>query len=102
MPERPRARLRRVALFTGCTAFSLICLLGQAGREGAAPSPATRESLRRFLQTLYDDKAAQYIEGFCDLDGDGTPEAIVYLISQNLCGSGGCNTLILSRRADTW
>lgn len=61
-----------------------------------------QESLRRFLQNRYDDRAMRYIAGFCDLDGDGTPEAIVYLISQNWCGSGGCSTLILSQRAGAW
>jgi hypothetical protein len=30
------------------------------------------------------------------------PEAIVYMIGNNWCGSGGCNTLILTPHANSW
>ncbi|HEY7393180.1 MAG TPA: lysozyme inhibitor LprI family protein [Bryobacteraceae bacterium] len=39
---------------------------------------------------------------FYDLNGDGKPEAIVYLIGNQWCGSGGCNTLILAQKDDSW
>ena len=61
-----------------------------------------QDSLRHFLQSILDDKSARYIAGFGDLDGDGKPEALVYVISQGLCGSGGCNTLVLSQVGATW
>lgn len=54
--------------------------------------------MRRFLQGHFsnEDKTLRYASGFVDLRDDGTEEAIVYLIGQNWCGSGGCNTLILA------
>lgn len=71
------------------------------GRPDAAPS-AAEESLKRFLQTLDHDETTRYVAAFRDLDGDGTPEAIVYLVGSSWCGSGGCNTLILTRDAGSW
>ena len=58
-------------------------------------------SLRRFLQTFDRDKRTQYVAAFQDLNGDGTPEAIVYLMG-NWCGSGGCTTLILTQEGSAW
>jgi hypothetical protein len=60
------------------------------------------QSIRRFVQTLSADQGTRYIAAFRDLDGDGHDEAIVYLISAGLCGTGGCTTLILSPSRDTW
>ena len=72
----------------------------QENASGTAPT--AEASLRRFLQTLDDDKGTRYIATFRDLNGDGTPEAIVYLIGNGWCGSGGCNTLVLARAGDAW
>jgi hypothetical protein len=62
-----------------------------------------RESIRRFLQTWdrNKNKATQYIAAFPDLNGDGVPEAIVYL-ANGWCGNGGCNTLILAKDSNSW
>jgi hypothetical protein len=65
-------------------------------------SPALKESLSRFLQKFDHDKATKYIAAFADLNGDGIPEAIVYLAEGRWCGSGGCNTLILEQRGGSW
>ncbi|QWC55997.1 hypothetical protein F7D01_01800 [Erythrobacter sp. 3-20A1M] len=35
--------------------------------------------------------------GEIDLDGDGTMEALVYLDGPTVCGSGGCNLVVLRR-----
>jgi uncharacterized protein YecT (DUF1311 family) len=59
-------------------------------------------SLRIFLQSFDKDKGTRYIAAFRDLNGDGKAEAIVYLVSNEWCGSGGCNTLILARDGDSW
>ncbi len=72
----------------------------QAGAIGPAAS-AAEESLKRFLQSWDKDKTTRYIAAFRDLNGDGTPEAIVYLMG-NWCGSGGCTTLILTQDAGSW
>ncbi len=73
-----------------------------AGQAGTA-SAAVETSLRSFLQN-YDevlarghDRTTRYFAALVDLNGDGAPEAIVYLSDGGWCGSGGCTTLILAR-----
>ena len=63
---------------------------------------AREASVRKFLQTLVDDKSARYLLAFIDLNGDGQQEAIVYLVSNEWCGSGGCSLFILSSDAGSW
>jgi hypothetical protein len=63
----------------------------------------TREdSLKRFLQKYDDDRTARYSRAFVDLNGDGKDEAIVYSTGRSWCGSGGCNTLVLTQEGGTW
>ena len=68
----------------------------------SSPSSAQNKSLIEFLQTLDKDKTSQYVAYFCDLDGDGVPEAIVHLLSNEWCGSGGCNTVVLAQSGGSW
>jgi hypothetical protein len=65
---------------------------------------SAERSLKKFLQNYDhgDDKTARYFDAFVDLDGDGKKEAIVYLVGDARCGSGGCNTLILTQHAASW
>ena len=78
--------------------------------QDSAPM-AAEESLKRFLQnwdtgttpkTEKNDRTTRYVAAFRDLNSDGTPEAIVYFIGKDWCGSGGCPTLILTRDAGSW
>src|SRR5712692_10275993 len=69
--------------------------------QDSAPR-AAEESLKQFLQSWDNDKTTRYVAAFRDLNGDGTPEAIVYFIGKDWCGSGGCPTLILTRDAGSW
>lgn len=39
---------------------------------------------------------------FTDLNGDGTEEAIVYVMGQRWCGSGGCTMLVLAPKAPSY
>jgi hypothetical protein len=76
-------------------------------RSPAEPIPFSRTNeaegaLKRFLQGIERDKGARYAAVFADLNGDGAPEAIVYLVSQGYCGSGGCTTFVLSRDGNSW
>src|SRR5260370_35322429 len=59
-------------------------------------------ALPRYLRTLFEDQTARYAVAFPDLDGDGKPEAIVYLVSRDSCGTGGCDTVILSYVGESW
>jgi hypothetical protein len=71
-------------------------------QQYAAPNAAAEDSLKKFLRTMLEDKDTRYIAAFYDLNGDGVPEAVVYLLSNDSCGSGGCNTLVLARAGDSW
>ena len=82
--------------------------LAQAQRQPATPLSSNEVSVRKFLQSdlrisnLDNDKTARYFAAFVDLNGDGKQEAIVYVMGEALCGSGGCRTLILARHGTSW
>jgi hypothetical protein len=59
-------------------------------------------SVRNFLQDFDSSLKGRFIAAFIDLNGDGKPEAIVYLMSSQWCGSGGCTTLVLERGSNSW
>jgi hypothetical protein len=97
------SRFRIVAFAVAvCSALSVSTCLSRAQQRPDGQPPEAEKSLKRFLQTFDDDKSTRYVAAFRDLDGDGTPEAIVYLMSNEWCGSGGCNTLILKRDGNSW
>ena len=63
--------------------------------------------MKKFLRTLDNetlgrDSTTRYILAFRDLNGDGTPEAIVYLTGKDWCGTGGCHTLVLTPHGSSW
>lgn len=84
------------------TVLLLVFSSAGAQQKYAAPGRDTQNSLRRFLQSLDDNKTARYLVAFADLDDDGQPEAIAYLISPNWCGSGGCSMFVLKQNGNTW
>lgn len=65
------------------------------------PNSTGEPSLVDCLKSIITDSDVQYISALRDLNYDGIPEAIVYLMG-NYCGSGGCNTLILAQDATSW
>jgi hypothetical protein len=75
---------------------------GQPARNPGEVSAHSMQSLKAFLQRYDADLKDQFVAGFSDLNGDGKPEAIVYVTSNGWCGSGGCTTLVLIRDADSW
>ncbi len=65
----------------------------------ASAQPSRNEELHAFLQERFaEDRTnypgTRYVAGWADLDGDGRPEALVYMMSGNYCGSGGCELFI--------
>lgn len=65
----------------------------------AAGQPGRDAELHAFLQERFaEDRTSfpdtRYARGWADLDGDGRPEAFVYMMSGNYCGSGGCDLFI--------
>jgi hypothetical protein len=74
----------------------------QSVPKQAEVSAQAKRSLRAFLQTFDGDLKDRFVAAFADLNSDGRPEAIVYLTSNDWCGSGGCTTLILVPDGDSW
>jgi hypothetical protein len=93
--------MRRAGLLLACLAF---CSAGVA--LPAHPS-ADERSLRDFLRVSFQEDRAtypdtRYVAAWADLDRDGRPEALVYLISGAFCGSGGCNLMIFTTAGRSW
>jgi hypothetical protein len=95
-----RYRIILFAVILWSMLFVSICFADVLTHQNSKLS-ADGESLRHFIQT-WDDKAASYISAFCDLNDDGTPEAVVYLTDREWCGSGGCTMLILTKKGGSW
>ena len=85
-----------------CSSVLVTLSLAEAQGTQDATLSARHDSLKRVLRTLDEDTSTRYVAAFRDLNDDGTPEAIVYLIGRKWCGSGGCNTLILTRDGASW
>lgn len=89
-----------ITMLLFCVTFAGTSSVESQEKRNEAPSSA--DSLKKFLQTLDNDKATRYIVAFEDLNDDGSPEAIVYMLGVQWCGSGGCDTLILGQRGRSW
>lgn len=98
-----RGRLARFqAAVTGLPMLCILLVAGCLAPAVAQGNSANDASLKKFLQK-YDgnpssagERTTRYVAAFADLKDDGTQEAIVYLIGQRWCGSGGCSCLILA------
>ena len=55
---------------------------------------AIRHALSRSEDAPDTDSAGRYLYNRVDLNGDGRPEALVYLMGREFCGTGGCNLLV--------
>jgi hypothetical protein len=93
--------MRRAGLLLACLAFCFA-----AAPLGALPVSRDR-ALHDYLQDrLRADRAAdpdaRYVAAWADLNGDGRPEAIVYLLSGNYCGTGGCNLMVFTSAGRSW
>ena len=71
----------------------------------AGPASASEQDrLASFLRGFFagrdgaDEHQERYTAAFVDLSGHGRSEAIVHLLSNGWCGSGGCTTLVLEDR----
>lgn len=97
---------------TGLIALSCLLLAGQPAlastRVAKAASPTAENTagpLKAFLRTYLRATAVRgdvvhktrYAVAWKDLNRDGGPEAIVYLMGDEWCGSGGCTLLVLEQ-----
>ena len=94
----------RIVIFYVIFQLVLLAITGSASTQLGSETVHSElsKSLKQFLRSFYHGKSTKYIASFEDLNGDGKPEAIVYLMGEEWCGSGGCNTLILLGDSDSW
>lgn len=74
-----------------------------ATAAGAASSPgvhANGASVDEFARSAL--HLIRYRRSLVDLDGDGTPEALVLTQDPDHCGSGGCDLYVLARKGPSW
>ena len=72
--------------------------------EAIEPVPENpEEDIRHFLAQEYPEaEDIRYALAWRDLHDDGIDEAIVYVVSPSICGTGGCNTLVLAQAGAMW
>jgi hypothetical protein len=59
---------------------------------------SVRQSAGSWIKANYQDMGKLlYAEAETDLDGDGMPEIVAYVGGPMLCGTGGCNLVVLKR-----
>ena len=90
---------RRALKFGAATSAALIILAASAS---AAAQTAPEQSVQAALREIYSEEEGdfRYFLKWFDLDGDGTPEAVVHVVGPMVCGTGGCDTNVLARRGD--
>lgn len=81
-------------------------------RSATEPEPAANAAIPGYvelsqpaltaLRTDFDSTAAEarYFASPIDLDGDGRDELIVHVAGPAVCGTGGCNTVILAPQGE--
>lgn len=72
----------------------------QTPTQTPAPPPAGLEAALRRLNT--DGGELRYAWAPVDLNGDGTQEALAYVVGPMACGSGGCSLYVLAPDAADW
>ncbi|MDG6078553.1 hypothetical protein E3U23_05015 [Erythrobacter litoralis] len=76
-----------------------------AAIEGPAGASASmrEDAIRHFLTQEYPDTLPmRYALAWSDLNDDGEEEAIVQLVGSYFCGTGGCNTVVLTSAGPSW
>lgn len=76
-----------------------LTILGPA-TSGTSRDATLRAYLQRVLGPVAETPNTATSTVWSDLNGDGHPEAIVYVFGPERCGSGGCDLLILEQTAD--
>ncbi len=95
-----RSGLLVVLVFAAFTVGAVACR-AQTNSPSVSRTSLAEESLKSSLQSYLgqqwpDNQDTRYVAAFVDLNGDGSQEAIVYLIGRAWCGTGGCHMLVLA------
>ena len=78
-----------------------------AAETVAAQEGGPQEDLLQWIRSEYADDVGEdgtllYRYGKVDLNGDGTDEILAYVGGPMLCGTGGCNLVVLQQAGDAW
>jgi len=78
--------------------FAPTCPAQTHHRSRSLSDASLKNFLKHYLkdQGVENDSSARYMSSFVDLNDDGKKEVIVHVISQSVCGTGGCPTLVLA------
>ena len=83
------AILRQLA--TGLAAAYMVCAVAPAKAQATLPSEVASS-----IRQAYGDGEIRTFDRAVDLDGDGRPEIVVYLVGPMVCGTGGCTLLVFT------
>jgi uncharacterized protein len=72
-------------------AVLLPCDASTAGAQTGLP-----QDIVHAIRKAYGDDEMRYFDRAVDLDGDGKPELVVYVVGPMVCGSGGCDLLVFT------
>jgi hypothetical protein len=76
--------------------------LAPARSDAATECVALPQTLVQTLQQHGWGAPGSYVGAFHNLDGRGSPEAIVLLTGRQFCGSGGCTLVVLQPEGEGW
>ena len=74
----------------------MIALFGSVDTGTQANSYSALETELRKMYSVDDGEVRYFLKWF-DLNGDGTPEAIVHAVGPQVCGTSGCETHIFAK-----
>ena len=84
----------RLLLLVLAVGFACPAPRGYAMAQGQISRTALETKLRQMYPS--EDGDVRYFRADVDLNDDGTKETVVYIIGPMVCGTGGCNTLVLA------
>jgi hypothetical protein len=88
------------ALFS--LAITAIACCVPAHSIAATPCATLPQALAETLESHGWGSPGSYVAALHDLNGDGSPEAVILLTGRDWCGSGGCTLLVLRQRGPRW
>lgn len=70
--------------------------------DARPPTPPPSEAVAAALRIVFNSDAGdvRYFHQVIDLDGDGRDEIVAHVAGPNVCGSGGCDTVVLAPDGD--
>lgn len=102
----PRIVLVGLAVLAGCSppeARDAAPSETTAAKPGVSAPAAANDPAEAWVKAVYgDEDVLMYKSGSFDLDSDGVDEVLVYPAGPMLCGSGGCNLVVLQKSGDAW